>query len=145
MTYTREQACADLDEQYARIPSMLNCNGQCWHTCRNISATRLENERVAEVGHPLARRIPDAEEDKRKRHGEEMPNRCTNLGPFGNCTVYADRPYVCRLWGTADLPALRMRRCPMGCEPERWLSLEEARDIGIAISEISDRFYRENP
>lgn len=54
------------------------------------------------------------------------------LSPTGKCTVYTVRPFICRLWGTT--PTLR---CPEGCEPERWLTREEARDIYERIQAIA--------
>ena len=40
---------------------------------------------------------------------------------FGLCSVYPDRPTLCRLWGVVE-----KMRCPFGCEPERYLSDAEA-------------------
>ncbi len=38
----------------------------------------------------------------------------------GRCTVYRQRPMVCRLWGcVASMP------CPWGCRPARFLTVEE--------------------
>ena len=40
---------------------------------------------------------------------------CVHLGPDG-CTVYEERPLICRLFGTT--PRLR---CPNGCGPEQMI------------------------
>lgn len=37
---------------------------------------------------------------------------CSHLNPFGACSIYKDRPLVCRLWGAT--PAMQ---CPFGCKP----------------------------
>lgn len=50
--------------------------------------------------------------------------RCPMLSASGKCTVYTSRPYICRLWGTTEVLA-----CPDGCQPERWLTREEAQGI----------------
>jgi Fe-S-cluster containining protein len=57
---------------------------------------------------------------------------CPMLSPTGKCTVYSVRPYICRLWGTT-----RELRCPEGCEPDRWLSIEQSMDIYTRIREIA--------
>ena len=41
-----------------------------------------------------------------------------------HCNVYAIRPLICRLWGLTP-----KMRCPWGCEPERWLSEPETREL----------------
>lgn len=39
----------------------------------------------------------------------------------GRCTIYSERPAICRLWGASE--ALR---CPYGCKPEEgWLTAHE--------------------
>lgn len=60
------------------------------------------------------------------------PMRCPMLSHAGACTVYTVRPYICRLWG-----ATKTLRCPEGCEPERWLTVEESRDIFQRIAAIA--------
>lgn len=40
------------------------------------------------------------------------------------CSVYPVRPMICRIWGL-----VRKLRCPHGCEPDRWLTDEEARQF----------------
>ena len=50
---------------------------------------------------------------------------CTFLsGMGGNCTVYALRPLICRLWGVTQ-----GMQCPHGCLPERLLTNHEARAL----------------
>lgn len=57
---------------------------------------------------------------------------CPLLSATGRCTVYTVRPFICRLWGTTPTLA-----CPEGCEPERWLTVEEAQDIFTQIAEVA--------
>lgn len=48
---------------------------------------------------------------------------CVHLGPNG-CTVYAERPLICRLFGTTPrLP------CPNGCAPEQMIEPQVERQI----------------
>lgn len=59
-----------------------------------------------------------------KAAGAEIPplqNGLTcGLLKKGRCSIYANRPLICRLFGVAkELP------CPFGCKPERWLEKPE--------------------
>ncbi|WP_245589227.1 zinc/iron-chelating domain-containing protein [Chitinimonas koreensis] len=55
-------------------------------------------------------RLPEVSAMRRAR--AERSWSCPYLGKDG-CTVYPDRPLICRLFGTT--PRLR---CPNGCAPE---------------------------
>src|SRR5262245_66265757 len=94
---------------YAELPH-LECKRLCQDAC---SALVFRNRRmsVAEFsratfggltpipgGHPL--------------------DPCTFLRN-GGCSIYNQRPLICRLWGLVDMPDMQ---CSYGCEPERWLS-----------------------
>jgi Fe-S-cluster containining protein len=52
----------------------------------------------------------------------------TTTCPFfsGGCTVYDDRPFMCRLYGTA--PDARLT-CPHGCRPKQMISAAKARAL----------------
>lgn len=43
-----------------------------------------------------------------------------------DCSIYPDRPMMCRLFGAVDRPMLT---CPHGCGPERKLTEAEAQEI----------------
>ena len=49
---------------------------------------------------------------------------CPLLSANGRCTVYQVRPLICRLWGTT-----RALACPQGCQPERWVTDDEAVEL----------------
>lgn len=109
-----------LDEIYAEIPAIPNCNGSCAAACGPIAMFGMEWDRV-----------------KRAAGGRPRPARdpltCPMLSPTQKCTVYTVRPFICRLWGTT--PAMR---CPrQECVPERWLSTEEAREIFLRIQVVA--------
>jgi len=108
-----------LDEIYAEIPEIPNCDGSCAAACTTIAMQTGEWERIVRrVGH-----------EPKGRPGAN----CPLLSPNGRCTVYTVRPYLCRIWGaTPDL------RCPRPeCEPTRWLSKEEAHDIFERICAVA--------
>ncbi len=48
---------------------------------------------------------------------------CVHLGPNG-CTVYAERPLICRLFGTTPQMA-----CPNGCRPANMVEPEIERQV----------------
>jgi Fe-S-cluster containining protein len=88
-----------LQRIYAAIPG-INCKGLCQESCGSIGMTNLEQDIIA------------------RKHGRDLPlleifdDLCPALSPEGRCTVYDDRPFICRLWGTVDkMP------CEHGCEP----------------------------
>lgn len=116
-----------LDALYASLPSM-QCLGRCQDACGSVAMSRVEQQRIAD------------------RHGQALPlaaafgkGHCPALGEvWGTCTVYPDRPMVCRLWGLVE-----SMQCPWGCVPEGgWLP--EARGHGLmaavrALDEEADR------
>ena len=80
------------------IPSF-ECKPGCHDCCGPVTTSSEEMSRL-----PLK---TDAEHDEAL---EEF--NCVHLGPEG-CTVYGERPLICRLFGTT--PTLP---CPNGCRPE---------------------------
>ncbi len=95
-------AGAELDAIYAAVPTV-NCKGLCQYSCGSVAMIEIERERIAD------------------RHGRIIPDgafalddrkHCPALAPDGQCGVYDDRPFICRLWGTT-----RSMRCRHGCMP----------------------------
>lgn len=105
-----------LQAVYDRIPK-LDCKGLCQQSCGPISYEEVEGARC---GYPAVRADgPD-------------PFRCDKLSVMGLCSVYENRPAICRLWGI-----VRDMRCPHGCVPERWLTREQGFEILAAVRELS--------
>jgi uncharacterized protein len=105
-----------LDKLYARLPK-LDCKRQCFESCGPIMFAPAEWERMSEhVGFEPA----------------ALPGcvSCPLLSAAGACTVYAIRPIICRLFGLVKRLA-----CPFGCQPERWVTDDEA-------FELLDRVWR---
>lgn len=97
-----------LDALYAELPSV-ECNGLCSEACHYIGMTKVERERIMAAGGPEI---------------QIWQGPCPALSIMGRCTVYENRPAICRMFGVVeDL------RCPYGCEPERFMTREEARDF----------------
>ncbi len=96
-----------LDALYAKLPAM-RCRGLCQAACGSIAMTATERDRIT------------------RRHGIRIPlaavfpDHCPALVD-GACSVYADRPLICRTWGM--VPSMR---CPYGCEPDGGMMTEHA-------------------
>ncbi len=99
-----------LDSIYSSLPK-LDCKGKCQAYCGAITLSSLELERIVSQIGP----IPPMRSCR----------TCSLLdGKTGQCTIYDIRPLICRLWGVV----LEMK-CPWGCEPDRWVSKEEAQKL----------------
>ncbi|MBP8233303.1 MAG: YkgJ family cysteine cluster protein [Rhizorhabdus sp.] len=90
------------------------CRPRCHDCCRSPAVTPQEHARLA----PRVTMVQGRFVSLASRCGFVMVSRdserCPLLGP-GGCTVYADRPLVCRLFGaTAGVMELA---CPHGCGP----------------------------
>lgn len=100
---------AALQELYDRVPKMADCRGLCADSCGPIEASVRERERI---------------ERRTDRKLEARCGSCSMLTPLGRCSVYEDRPMICRLFGTTKTMA-----CEHGCEPERWLTADESWEL----------------
>lgn len=100
-----------IDKLYSLIPS-IKCQGKCQESCGPILMSRMEWKRIIKrVGH--------------EPKSEKLLDPCPMLNQeSGQCTVYAIRPAICRLWGVVE-----KMRCPWGCVPERYLQDPEAHMI----------------
>lgn len=106
-----------IDTIYQRIP-MLRCKRLCQESCGPILMSRLEWERICAQLH----RIPKGRADL----------TCPMLKNDQDCRVYAIRPAICRIWGV-----VKAMSCPHGCEPDTWLSDDEAYAILGELDTVS--------
>lgn len=97
-----ERQLARLDALHASLPA-LECRGLCADSCHShVDASDAERTRLYRR-HGLDLDTPTAD--------GACPALSRSFGS-GRCTVHADRPTICRLWGTAaSMP------CPHGCTP----------------------------
>ncbi len=94
---------------YRKVPRS-QCQGRCQSACGPILASPFEVSRVEHAGgKPL-------EVDEKLQ--------CSMLTAEGRCSVYPERPLICRLFGV-----VRAMSCPFGCRPERWLTESEAHEL----------------
>jgi uncharacterized protein len=101
---------------YDELPE-LECLGLCAEACAYIGMTSLEQHLISANGGPEISMLDDP---------------CPALNFMGRCSVYEDRPLICRLWGIADdMP------CHYGCKPSRQLTRNEGFDLLRRAREIS--------
>ncbi|MHB1534455.1 MAG: YkgJ family cysteine cluster protein [Acidimicrobiales bacterium] len=114
MERRRKQSLADV---YARIPEV-RCKGLCIESCGPIAMSNDEYGRLQERGVTIPPMLDAVAAIER---GEEY--WCPALDG-GRCSVYDDRPTICRLWGaTESMP------CPHGCTPQNALSQQESFEL----------------
>lgn len=96
-----------LADAYAALPT-LNCQRRCQDVCGPVGATGIERMNLLTThGRAIG---PD-----------HTGRRCRLLDARGDCSVYADRPMICRIVGLT-----RETACRFGCVPSRWLTEDEA-------------------
>ena len=106
-----------LHKIYRKIPK-IKCKGLCTSDCGVIGGTRLEFERMEQVSGQKPKCTDDL---------------VCNYLKDGRCSIYLDRPSICRQYGVAeDLP------CPHGCEAERVMTSEESFRISEEIQILAD-------
>jgi len=106
-----------LQDVYDAIPE-LECKGQCQESCGIIPFFPAEAKSMAEKGIPQPR-------------SNSNSVTCSALQE-GRCSIYPDRPFICRLWGNVPKMA-----CPWGCKPLRYLTAIEERRLIIALHKLS--------
>lgn len=95
-----------LDAIYAAVPN-INCKGLCQECCGPVLQSVAETQAMTKAA---GGKIPSLRSDM-----------TCGLLKNGRCSIYKDRPLICRLWGvTREMP------CPFGCLPERILEKPEA-------------------
>lgn len=102
-----------LDEIYAQIPR-LECKGKCQESCSAIALFPAEVVRISPHGLPTT----------------NNNLQCSKLTIMG-CSIYRDRPLICRLFGV-----VKKMRCPFGCIPEQWLTDAEAQNLMKQVDQL---------
>lgn len=105
-----------LNQVRDQVPA-IECLGLCHESCGPVRMTSVEHDAI------------------QQRHGVDIPATglatCPALTMLGRCSVYEDRPMVCRLWGVVEsLP------CPWGCRPERTLTAAEGYDLLAQAADV---------
>ena len=95
---------SSIQEIYGKIPKLI-CLGLCQDSCGPIMASEAETKVIVfKYGN-----FPSFNQEF----------RCDAL-KNNRCSIYHDRPMICRLWGLAE-----GMECPFGCKPERYVTKQE--------------------
>ena len=103
-----------IEEIYSRIPK-IDCQRKCQSCCSFILMSDVEATRIDHLTGPI----------------NFLAHPCPALSVMGDCTIYDNRPAICRLYGV-----VRRMTCPHGCQPETWLSDAEAKSILEELMEL---------
>lgn len=104
-----------LREVYAQVPDV-GCKGLCQRACGPVPALPVEKRILQSRVPPEQLKLvvlPVGNGQGVQAYYNTETGSCPMLDRAGRCSIYADRPLVCRLWGaTEDLP------CQWGCAPD---------------------------
>jgi Fe-S-cluster containining protein len=117
----RSEADALLKSIYDRISaSGFQCQGKCQDYCGPVPFSNLEWQAVPNNSKHRRYSPMEAYEKLRKRerdhHDGKPANRdldCDFLGAMGQCTIYENRPFICRLFGATPH---KLMQCGYGCK-----------------------------
>jgi len=124
---------------YDHLPR-INCKGLCHASCGPIPVFAAEvDSMAAATAFPVRSQLATLPEPKdsfvllpRFEDEDDNPNANCPLLRHNRCTIYEQRPFICRIYGTSE-----GIRCPHGCEPEWVLSREEAATLIDEMDELS--------
>lgn len=121
-----------LREIYESLPTIA-CKGLCWNSCGPIDMSVAEHQRITELGVD----IPMFTIERSQRWANDEPLHCPALDKVTKrCTVYEDRPLICRAWGVADsMP------CPHGCEATGTLGDRELFELLLESFDVGGNRY----
>jgi Fe-S-cluster containining protein len=124
----RERAIRKL---YERIPEhALTCRGLCHDSCGAIGYSQAEARMMAfKHGTP-----PMANGFTRGGFRESDDIMCDKLTPDKRCSIYEDRPAICRVYGL-----LRALQCPHGCVPSEWMEDDDVVALFVELDAIEGR------
>ncbi len=145
-----QEADAWLAGLYEQVPTV-SCKGLCDDTCGPIGMGHREWARIARAGVRLPSRAV-ADEAARRLWARGENYQCPALID-GRCSVYDQRPMVCRIWGVSE-----GLECPYGCADDvdvltypyaQWL-LQEANTAGMPLAprkgvDWFHQFFADNP
>lgn len=112
---TKSKKLRVLREIYDSIPSA-GCKGLCVSECSTIPVFDFELEQIEAA---TGRKLPTmsaGDEIGGLLLGSEIGEPCPLL-VMGRCSVYDQRPLICRAFGSVE-----GLRCPHGCRPDELVS-----------------------
>jgi len=123
---TKSKKLRVLHEIYATIPSA-GCKGLCTEACASIPVLPFELEQLEAVA---GRRLPTISAGDTLILGVAVGDACPLL-VMGRCSVYDQRPLICRAFGSAE-----GLRCPHGCRPDELVPRAEVFGAFEKVAEL---------
>ena len=120
-----------LSKLYAKIPEVKGCQKGCSDCCGPVPMSSAEAGKVRHLLRPEVYIVGDFVTPTK-------PNcmDCAYSTPKG-CSIYADRPFMCRLFGSSvESPLLK---CPHGARPDKPLSAHAADKLSAQYIEMMRR------
>lgn len=125
---------AKLQALYDQVPAT-ECSGACHGACCFVPVSNHEKARMEQLTGKKFETVDAHEVDPVQRFGPDnrplARYRCSMLTEDGRCSVYEDRPMVCRLFGAAE----GIECFVAGCECKKPLKLAD----GMALLNESMR------
>lgn len=112
---------------YARIPDV-ECRGLCQEACGPIAMSQSEAQAIRDRVGARVRLVGDGPQVYLTN---ARTLTCPLLNPDGKCSVYANRPAICRIFG-----AVQAMACPHGCRPKKWMTREESYEVLSATETV---------
>lgn len=121
-----------IDAVWAQIPK-IECKGLCHDSCTIINMSDSENNRIwRKHGFNLSGRIFSLLHRIGMNTAEPI---CPALDKeTKRCTIYEDRPFVCRVYGVT-----KALKCSHGCVPKEWLGGVKATKLKMILETIGKK------
>ncbi len=121
-----------LNEIYQKVPRV-KCQGHCAPFCSAIGYESIEKMNIEEKHS----QFPSGFENPTD-NGQTI--RCGSLSSENRCTIYDERPMICRLFGATQM----MMQCPVGCElmnpSEERLTPEEVMGLLLEVKLLNLKY-----
>ena len=96
----RDRVDDHFDQAEERSPGQMQCRAGCDMCCHaRLTVFAIEAERIASALATLARRDPELRERVRRQADDPAESDHCALLVDGRCSIYADRPLICRSHG----------------------------------------------
>jgi Fe-S-cluster containining protein len=139
---------AKLHELYDQLPEV-KCSGACHNACGFVPVSLREKQRLEQLTGKKFETVDSREtEPGIQRFGPDnrplARYRCSMLTEDGRCSVYDERPMICRLFGAAE--GVECHRCGLSaCEKPLTLSegiamLHASMKVGGFSKDVPDAF-----
>jgi len=113
-----------LKEIYQQVPSF-NCKEGCSDCCGLVPFNRWEISLLSDEHKEVMLVFADMATSLLSRG---IVSACPLIGRGKLCSIYENRPFLCRLFGTIDQEANQLR-CPHGCGPLVPLTENKANEL----------------